>query len=710
MMLLREFIPLEPVDLPDEFDVEIHGEEPIVNIKEIDDRIVINYTFPGFYRFRDTRSIDGKEISFDQLNISKTGFLAESGKPLLPSFGRYVQIPHNCDFDISVEKGEPIEFEDILVLPAQEKVLDGEEGNHGFEYEEDFYEKDQLYPLDIDEVKGPFLIDGYNALLIHVRPLQYNAANKKLLGYSNVTVTIKISFKDTEVEGFFVDPETNREGFGNHFLNPRRTIEARLTTPPRRIVTPFRPKGPEFLIIFYKDFEGAANKLAHWKRMKGIRTEIISIDSIENDVDKIKKYIRTRRKALFSRLRYVLLFGDVDHIVPEKINISAYGENVTDYYYSTREDPSDSNDYKLPWLAIGRIPVRNKKEAIDVVDQIIKYERSPPCDPEYYKRMTFAAYFQDDNGDDRADRAYMKTMEDIREHLITLGFDIERVYVTNNPNLQEYIDGTQIPVEVVNSIVTSNMATDLLISSTSEGQLMIGHRNHGNTDGWSHPSFKDNNIDAITSEYPSIFYSINCLTGKFDLAAPLESFAEKLLITKVGAPSLIAATRLSNTWLNNDLMRALFDTMWPGVLPTFPGTTASYAVKHNRLGDILCYGKSYLPVSMSGNSSYIKDHFEIYHVHGDPTLEIWRDFPITINLSVRVRRTDLIIKMSSCPKDSVITIWHRNNLLKRIEPSINQLKISLRNFPSLPLPPLRQKILVCFWAPGCRFQMVRVKI
>ena len=72
---------------------------------------------------------------------------------------------------------------------------------------------------------------------------------------------------------------------------------------------------------------------------------------------------------------------------------------------------------------------------------------------------------------------------------------------------------------------------------------------------------------------------------------------------------------------NNMEGKALFDGMWPGVLPTFPGSTAAYGVRNNRLGDLLNYAKSYLPIAGSGSTRYIKDHFEIYHVVGDPTLE-----------------------------------------------------------------------------------------
>jgi hypothetical protein len=301
-------------------------------------------------------------------------------------------------------------------------------------------------------------------------------------------------------------------------------------------------------------------------------------------------------------------------------------------------------------------------------------------------------------------------MEDIREHMITLGFDVERIYVSNNPNPQQYVNGATVPTDVRNSIVDGNVATDMLISTTSEGQLIIGHRDHGGQSGWSHPSFTTTHLETILSEYPSLYYSINCLTGMFDLSGPTDSFAEKILKMRGAAPSVVAATRVSHTWLNNDLMKALFDAMWAGVLPTFPGTTASYSVRFNRVGDVLNYAKTYLPIKMSGSNDFIKDHFEIYHVVGDPTLEIWKSMPLFIELNARVLRNNLYIRLSSCPKGSILTIWLGKKQVKRIDPSSTYIKIPIRELLMTIRPTERKTIKIGFWAPGYRFRLTKVKM
>jgi len=249
--------------------------------------------------------------------------------------------------------------------------------------------------------------------LVHVRPLEYNPDKKKLRGFGNITVTIDVSPKKSETDVSpkksetdvspkksktdlypFIDPELNREAYGNFFLNPRRRVEERLAIQPGGIIIPPILRGPEFLIIYHNTFKNAAEKLARWKNMRGLRTETVSIGTVGNTVSKIKTYIRNRRKFIFSRLRYVLLFGDVDMITPETVAGGPWGSNVTDYYYSTKTDPSGPTNYVLPWISIGRIPVRTSEEGLEAVNQIITYEKNPPCDCEYYRRMAFAAYFR----------------------------------------------------------------------------------------------------------------------------------------------------------------------------------------------------------------------------------------------------------------------------------------------------------------------------
>lgn len=707
---MNEFVSLSPSGLPEEFDVELYSEKPVVSVEELEDRIEIGYIFPGFTMGDNEQQLDDQTLPFKEVGISGAGFVSESGKPLLPSFGRFVQIPPGCDYKVSTKKSKPIKIEDILVTPAQEQATDQADETGVFEYDTEAYGEDAPYPADVVQIGEPQNLDDYKVLAIHVRPLQYSPGKRQLVGYSNIKVTIKLTAKEVdeeEMEEFpLMDPSVNREGYGNLVLNPRRRIVERI--PVNRIPGPIviKPRGPEFLIIYDDKLKGAAQLLADWKKRKGLITETVSIATVGNSVAKIKKYIRVRRRFFLSRLRYVLLLGDVAAIASEE-----RAGNTTDHYYFTKKDPAHASDCVLPSVSGGRIPVSSLDDANAVVKQIIDYERTPPCDPDYYRRMTFAAYFQDDgpqNG--RANRAYMKTMEGIRKHMTSIGFAVERVYVSNNPNPQQYKDGTAVPAEVRNAIVDGDDATDMLISETSEGQLVVGHRDHGGETGWVHPRFRKEHLQSILSPYPSIFYSINCRTGRFDYN-PSDSFAEDIMEMKGGAPSLVAPTEYSGTWRNDSLMKALFDAMWPGVIAGFPDANASYAIKHNRLGDILNYAKSYLLVA-HGTNAGVKGHFEMYHVVGDPTLQLWAEEPAPIRLKASIWRNNLNIHVRPVPAEAVVTIWYRGKLVKRAALSSARISIPVSDLRLTPsrMPALRRYIEVCVSAPCHRYTQTRVKL
>jgi len=486
-----------------------------------------------------------------------------------------------------------------------------------------------------------------------------------------------------------------------------------------------RPDIPEFLIIYGAGFEGPARRLQAWKMKCGLDTAIVPLSGIltpeyargprESQVEKIKTYIRDQRGAPSSPLQYVLLFGDIGAIPTEerqRPDTSASPlYDTTDFYYFTHRD-AEGGECLLPWIAGGRIAALTIEEGWSVVDQIIRYEKDPPHDPAYYSRMTVAAYFEDsdDRGrqDGRANKAYLKTMETIREHLLSHGFEVHRVYVSNTRNPEQFSDGTPVPPKVKEELIYKTdapIATKKLIGLINEGQLIIGHRGHGDRLGWQNPPLKTEDLGRIDSPTPSVFFSINCRTGSFD--GGRECFAEKILALNGGAPSLIASTELSGAWRNDSMIKALFDALWPGVIPTYPVTTMRFPLKYYRIGDIMNYAKAYLMISHGVNANTQK-HFEIYHVVGDPTLQIWSSRPLTLRLRTRLKADMLIVNMNTCPKDAALSVWYKEDCLLRMAPSGTRLAIPLMLFDKLPgdaQNPSREQaypLSVYFSAPGHR--------
>jgi hypothetical protein len=69
---MREFKSLNPEGLPDTCDVEVHGEEPIVEVDDTKGLIIVSYTFPGFYISEDKQDAEGEATIFKQLIFGET--------------------------------------------------------------------------------------------------------------------------------------------------------------------------------------------------------------------------------------------------------------------------------------------------------------------------------------------------------------------------------------------------------------------------------------------------------------------------------------------------------------------------------------------------------------------------------------------------------------------------------------------------------------
>jgi hypothetical protein len=395
------------------------------------------------------------------------------------------------------------------------------------------------------------------------------------------------------------------------------------------------------LIITPSDFKSQADLLAEWKRKKGLWTHVVTLNSIEEaqggtaagDIRAfIHNYYETRN------ISYVLLMGDAELIPPHYVtpHPTAHGGTLmgTDLYYAEM----DYSGY-FPDLAIGRIPADTAAEAQTVVDKIKRYEQNPPWSSGYYNSILFASYFQDDGNDGRADRAFAETMEELRDFFASEGYShLPREYTTNSDNPRWYDDGSPVPADLRMPVFAWDGSAEGIIDEIDAGTFLVIHRDHGGRLGWGDPEFNIYDVEDLNNQtLTPVTLSINCQTGWFDnetddaslnTALDSESFAEEFFKMQGGSVALIAATRNTPSYPNNDLVKAFVDSIWNDMLPGFPssGTDAAALEGSGRLGDSLNYAKFYVATQWTGVSNCQRE-FELYHVLGDPTMEIWTEYP-----------------------------------------------------------------------------------
>ncbi|MCA9266086.1 MAG: hypothetical protein KDA60_19635, partial [Planctomycetales bacterium] len=301
----------------------------------------------------------------------------------------------------------------------------------------------------------------------------------------------------------------------------------------------------------------------------------------------------------------------------------------------------------LPDLAAGRIPVETVEEAMGVVSKIIAYEQTPPGSPtdgEFYHTASVVAQFEgyrDPAPLGHDNRTFVEGSEQARDALMDTGKLVERIYTLTEeegeaayiPN--RYYGGDLLPLDLrAGSGFDWDGNTDDVLQAFAEGRFLITHRDHGWRDGWAHPGFTTWDVDELDNgPLTPVVYSINCSSGAFDVYGV--HFAEELIRNpNGGAVAFIGSTRDSNTWSNTAFYRGLIDATW-----TELDSNYGSLIRIRRVGDILNYAKEYAIVSIGAPAAgpstdtpdvgiaFAVDTIYLFHVLGDPTLEMWTANP-----------------------------------------------------------------------------------
>ncbi len=583
------------------------------------------------------------------------------GYPHIPIYRRLFAVPHGAQVFLrySVKNGELL---NTLLFPSQLLPVDGYPpdppdpnnifADMPFELNKEAYQSDSPYPeapaqlIDLGQVRD------LRVFMLEVATGQYNPSAQELQLFDSVEV-------DAAFEGGDGNFATKASTHGFDPLS--ETITASLVNGSlvSRYIGEWEIKpiymGEELLILTHPDFLAAANTLADWKRTKGFVTSVVEV----NDGAGPGPDTNTAIDALIedhyanNRIRpsYVLLMGDTPFI-PTFYFTSVAGTPAwalgsstigSDWPYSLY--PDYEFDY-LPDMAVGRISVDTLDEANTVVDKIINYEKNPPDKYSFYYNAALAAQFECCREGaplpGTAARTFTEVAEFTRAAIAGYGKTGERIYQrTGSQTPAYYFDGTPLPADIgPGSGFAWNGSTANITNAWNDGRFLVIHRDHGWSGGWSHPPYESANVDALTNgSLLPVLFSVNCASGWFDAetaaGGPLgfESLCERALRkADGGAVGVLGDSRNSPSWPNTALLKGFIDAIWPNALPAYGGSTRT-----RRLGDILNYGKYYMmtQVGVAGSGVAYGDAFDeimMWHVIGDPTLEMWTHYPYLLTL------------------------------------------------------------------------------
>ncbi|MBL7817120.1 MAG: type IX secretion system sortase PorU [Saprospiraceae bacterium] len=365
------------------------------------------------------------------------------------------------------------------------------------------------------------------------------------------------------------------------------------------------------IIIYHKDFEAAAKKLAaHRRNYSKFNIEIAEIGQVYNefssgalDPTAIRDFARLLYKRTM-RFKYLLLIGDgsfdykriyplgnlqaSDFIPPfESVeSFSIVDSYPSDDYYGLLSDTEGDGLGGDLDIGVGRIPCKTADEANNVIEKILVYE-SPTSLGDWRNRVVFMG----DNGDGNA-------------HLGSAEYVANSVYNGyRNLNMDKlYIDAYKLDVSAGGTRVPQ--LNDAIYQNQFKGMLTLCYLGHGGPKGLAQERIlmREDLESWRNKDRLPLIVTATCSFSGYDNPKEVSAGEAALLNPNGGAIALFSTVRAVYADKNEVLTKAVFDTTY--------GRQNFQAL---RLGDIFMLAKNSSGTGINGNK---------FALLGDPAIRL----------------------------------------------------------------------------------------
>lgn len=337
---------------------------------------------------------------------------------------------------------------------------------------------------------------------------------------------------------------------------------------------------PDMLIITHPEYAAGAQRIAALhEEHDGFRVAVIDAQQLYNEFSGGKTDIGAFRKALKMwydrgesadghKIRYCLLMGKP--LFDNKMVMAATKSSgfkpmpIFQSYEGLTETASYSNDDVIGMLedtddatfsmttatlnvAVGRLPVTNSAEAVQMAEKIEKYVKQPTYGSWRNKVMIIAD--DDDNG------VHLDQAQDVYKRLRGSGNGASFVYD------RVYLDSYKRVLTGVGA--TYPQATERMLRNYNEGVIYTDYIGHASPTGWGHEHLWDwESITSMTNKNLTFIFAATCRFACWDEYS--QSGAELLMLNPTsGVIGMMAATRTvyvaDNGRLNNVMHESFFE-------------------------------------------------------------------------------------------------------------------------------------------------------
>jgi hypothetical protein len=500
------------------------------------------------------------------------------GAPDLPGTGRYIAIPNSSKVSVKVIATRTEKFTGVEIAPSPRIPWDTEDGPLDYNKDQTIYSSNSLYPSDPVIISDPDAIRGVDVIMLGITPFQYNPATKELIVYRDIKIEVTFEGGNSQI-----GDNRLRSRWWDPLLEDMLLNSESLTKIDYNKIYQNSTKetGCEYLIITANNaaYQSWADSIKKFRTNQGILTKIMTVDEVGgNNVNTIESFINDAYNTWDIPPAACLLIGDYGS--NSDVNIMA---PIWDNYCASDNIYADVNNNKMPDIVFARIPAGNTSEVEIEVTKFLDYEKNPPTSSYFYSHPVTALGFQTERWFQICSEAVAGFWEN---ELGKSTVRINKTYI-GNPNSDPWSTATNTST-VVNVFGPNGLgyipstpgqvnctwygSAGDVVNAINSGAFMLQHRDHGSEQGWGEPSFGSSNINSLNNTDLTFIWSINCLTGKYNLSS--DCFAEKFYQrtsggNNAGALGIVAASEVSYSFVNDTYVWGCYDNMWPEFLPTY---------------------------------------------------------------------------------------------------------------------------------------------
>ncbi|MDD2205205.1 MAG: C25 family cysteine peptidase [Bacteroidales bacterium] len=644
--------------------------------------ITVNLSVPQF----SMESLNYKGEEMQEISISAIILPNDAGLPNLPRVSRYIAIPQGATVRLSVKNVVTETVHDVNIAPALEIQAENEEPRMDYIKNEEVYKTNALYPSNPVEVSGITSVRGVDAVILGITPFQYNPVTKELVVYKNIELDLEFvggnnHYGDDKYRSSWFDPILK-----NVFLNYQVLPEIDYSKRSRD------GEGCEYLIVVPNDAAWLpyAEQIKDWRTKQGILTHIVSLaDMGASSTAQIKAYLHNAYNNWDIPPVAVLLMADhgtnLNNYIPaESVSHSYSGSCITDNQYA------DVTGDKLPEMVFARMVASNTNELNILVSKVLEYESNPCMEENYYHKPITALGWQ-------TERWFQLCSEVVGGYYRSKGKDPVRInciysgtpgsswssatntntvvnyfgpngrdYIPSNPStLGGWTGGT--PQQIVNVL-------------NGDGSFIVQHRDHGLEDGWGEPAFRSSHVSQLTNVGKMTYvFSINCLTGKFNLSS--KCFAENFILRQyngqnAGAVGILCPTEVSFSFVNDAYVWGVNDLFDPDFLPGFGPYAENSGNFLPAFGNVS--GKYFLAQSSWPYNSGDKEiTFQMFTAHSDAFLRIYTEVPQEMAVEHQSEVMTALPLIFTCTEGAMVALTLDGEILAVVEATGEEQQIEL---------------------------------